>query len=165
MVLRAQVSIKTGEEISIQYITPLIGNVRRRPKIRKNWFFSCTCPRCQDPTEFGTFLSGVLCRTCLGRDGSDGVLLPKDSLDYESDWACGRDGCGTVVAGRTIATLIETMEREMDEYTETDLEKIEEKIEAWGRVLHGQHYLLLLLKRRLLGAMRLVEATGGDPPR
>ena len=153
--LLAQVPIKSGEEITVQYITDLVGNVRRRQQLRERWFFDCSCVRCADPTELGTFLSGVLCKKCSG-----GVLLPKDSLDYESDWACGRDGCGTVVAGRTIAALIETMEREMDQYTETDMDNLIEKVDELSQVLHAQHYLLLLVKRRLLGAMLRVEETG-----
>ena len=34
LVLRAQVGIKAGEEITIQYMTPMLGNVTRRRKIR-----------------------------------------------------------------------------------------------------------------------------------
>merc|ERR1712123_308942 len=92
LVLRAQVPIPAGEEITIQYMTPMLGNVTRRRKIRKNWFFDCTCSRCSDPTELGTFASGVVCRDCI-KEGRDGVLLPLDSLDYDSEWRCSQDSC------------------------------------------------------------------------
>ena len=69
--LTAQTSITMGEEITIQYMTPMLGNVQRKQKIKKNWYFDCSCPRCEDPTEKGTNVSGVLCSACLD------VLLPR----------------------------------------------------------------------------------------
>ena len=36
----------------------------RRYKIKNNWKFDCTCSRCNDKTEFGTFVDAVLCMKC-----------------------------------------------------------------------------------------------------
>ena len=54
--LRAQVDIKRGEEITIQYISHLFSNILRREEIVSNWMFECSCPRCEDPSELGTHL-------------------------------------------------------------------------------------------------------------
>ena len=54
--LRAQVDIKRGEEITIQYISHLFSNILRREEIVSNWMFQCSCPRCEDPSELGTHL-------------------------------------------------------------------------------------------------------------
>ena len=62
--LTAQTRIAAGDEISIQYVTPLLGNLQRRAKTVKNWYFECGCPRCQDPGERCTMVSGVICDLC-----------------------------------------------------------------------------------------------------
>ena len=54
--LRAQVDIKRGQEITIQYISHLFSNILRREEIVSNWMFQCSCPRCEDPSELGTNL-------------------------------------------------------------------------------------------------------------
>ena len=48
--------IRLGEEISVQYLSALYGNFKRRKKIREEWYFDCTCRRCSDSTERGTFI-------------------------------------------------------------------------------------------------------------
>ncbi len=80
-------AIRKGEEISTRYISStlgnlkfefliskqlivcgklaiLIGNIRRRDDIQRYWYFHCTCPRCVDPTELGTYMSAVKCNQC-----------------------------------------------------------------------------------------------------
>ena len=55
MTIRARRSIKQGEEITIQYISLLFGNSRRREEIKSCWFFECGCPRCSSISELGNF--------------------------------------------------------------------------------------------------------------
>jgi len=83
LMLRAQKDIACGEEITIQYISFMHGNYKRRRDIRSNWFFTCACSRCCDRTEFGTFLSAVLCAKCRGP-----VLPEEDDIDAAT-WICG----------------------------------------------------------------------------
>ena len=51
--VRAQRTIKKGEEITIQYLSFMFGHLRRKKTINSYWFFDCECPRCQDPKELG----------------------------------------------------------------------------------------------------------------
>jgi len=162
LVLRAQVPILAGEEITIQYMTPMLGNVTRRRKIRKNWFFDCTCSRCSDPTELGTFASGVVCRDCI-KEGRDGVLLPLDSLDYDSEWRCSQDSCSVRIDSSTMQAMISALEAELEGINESNVEVLQDLVLKWLGVLHPQHYLLLLLKRKLLAALKLVSSS--NPPR
>lgn len=152
LVLSSKIDIQSGEEVTIQYISPSMGNIRRRQQIRENWFFDCTCIRCQDSTELGTFLSAVLCQQCAS-DAFSGFLLPKDALDYSSSWVCSREECGAEESGTNITSMVNNMEAEVEEIGDTDLEMIEEKIAEWCLVLHSQHYLVLMLKRKLLSSM------------
>ena len=45
VVLRAQVDVPAGAEITITYLPQMISNVRRRAKIKRSWYFQCTCAR------------------------------------------------------------------------------------------------------------------------
>ena len=56
MYVRARALIPLGEEISVQYLSALYGNFKRRQKIKDEWYFDCTCRRCSDPVERGTFI-------------------------------------------------------------------------------------------------------------
>ena len=49
----AQVLIQKGEEVTITYTNLLRSTFERRAKLEHFWHFTCTCPRCQDPTELG----------------------------------------------------------------------------------------------------------------
>ena len=53
LTIRAKRSIKRGEEVTIQYISFLFGNSRRREEIKSCWFFECGCPRCSSISELG----------------------------------------------------------------------------------------------------------------
>jgi len=85
MYVRARSNIRKGEEISVQYLSALCGNFKRRQKIRDEWYFDCECRRCSDPTECGSFVSALKCDSCIS-----GNVLPVDSLDYNSKWKCTR---------------------------------------------------------------------------
>ena len=87
MYVRARSNIKKGEEISVQYLSALSGNFKRRQKIRDEWYFDCMCRRCSDPTECGSFVSALKCDICYS-----GVVLPTDPLQYDSIWTCSRYG-------------------------------------------------------------------------
>ena len=81
--LRAQVDIRAGEEITIQYISHLFSNILRREEIVSNWMFQCSCARCEDPSELGTHLGTILCSGCDG-----GHLLPEDNSYQCQVWRC-----------------------------------------------------------------------------
>lgn len=82
--LRASEPIKKGQEIVNQYVKPNIGTVSRRLILKNKWHFDCDCKRCNDPTEFGSNLSAILCQNCNG-----GKVLPKKPLNPTMAWSCG----------------------------------------------------------------------------
>ena len=63
-----------------RYTDALATNWERRKACTEKWNFPCGCDRCTDPTEFGTFTSGVTCCQC-----DSGTLL-LDNKDYM--WTC-----------------------------------------------------------------------------
>jgi hypothetical protein len=64
MEIRAQVPIKVGTELTIQYNSLLLGNRKRRELFRNIWYFDCKCSRCSDATEMGSYLNGLACQLC-----------------------------------------------------------------------------------------------------
>ena len=85
MRVRARKRIARGEEITVQYLSALHGNFKRRRKIREEWYFDCCCHRCSDPTECGSNISAVKCFEC-----PEGDLLPKTA--YSATWKCTKSG-------------------------------------------------------------------------
>jgi len=146
LTLRAQVDIKEGEEITIQYISFLFGNSRRRKEISSCWMFECKCRRCEDITELGTFMSAILCPQCKGT-----VLPENNSIDCQ-EWKCME--CGQKTEVEKVLEIVKELEEEMFNTMEHELEKYEKLLEKFSSLLHPNHYQLQILKRHLAGAFR-----------
>ncbi|XP_023320372.1 histone-lysine N-methyltransferase ASHR1 isoform X2 [Eurytemora carolleeae] len=58
---RAKTHILAGEELTWSYTSVLDTRSRIRERLKETWMFECTCSRCSDPTEFGTFFSSTKC--------------------------------------------------------------------------------------------------------
>ena len=145
MYVRARVAIKAGEELTVQYLSALWGNFKRRKKIREEWFFDCTCRRCSDRTECQSYVSGVKCFVCL-----NGTLLPRNSLDYDSEWFCSR--CDQEVCSSRIETLVQGLETEFNSILDTEeYWKYKDIIDKYsGTVLHPSHWILTTARRNLI---------------
>ena len=37
-------------------------------KLKEQWYFNCSCPRCADESEFGTWTSSISCPSCSRKD-------------------------------------------------------------------------------------------------
>jgi hypothetical protein len=129
----------------------MIGSLRRRDKIRNNWKFDCTCERCSDRTEFGSFVNAAKCQKC-----TKGFLLPDQALDYDSLWSC--DKCPEKVNSCTMMAIVKVLEGEAETFKEYQIEAVENQIQKWIKVLHPSHYLILTFKKRLLDLLSLHKA-------
>ena len=90
-------------------------------------------------------------------------MLPVNSLDYDSVWSCSQDDCQASMESSTINTIMSTMEAELEGIDDCNVDVLQDLVIQWMKVLHPQHYLILLVKRKLLAAMKLV--TSANPPR
>ena len=59
--------------------------------------------------------------------------------------------------------MVSALEAELEGINESNVEVLQDLVLKWLGVLHPQHYLLLLLKRKLLAALKLVSSS--NPPR
>jgi len=145
MDLRAQVDIKKGDEFSIQYISFLFGNTKRRGDIKACWMFECGCSRCEDTSELGSNLSALLCQDCQG------TVLPKSSDLNESTWSC--ESCSAEVPRTTATDIFCKLEAKMFDTYGTDVAKYELLLEEYSKALHPNNFQILLLERYLSEAM------------
>lgn len=60
----ATVDIPKGTTISASYTQPLYSTMRRRELLRQFKCFDCSCERCADPSEFGTYVGAIVCSKC-----------------------------------------------------------------------------------------------------
>ena len=81
MEVYAQKMIKKGEEITITYTSLLTFAPDKKEKICNTWHFTCSCERCSDPSELGSFTSSVCCPGCPKK----GFLLPCLEVEKEEE--------------------------------------------------------------------------------
>lgn len=62
LIVSSSEAIKKGEHISLCYTDQLWGTPNRRHHLHQTKFFWCSCKRCADVTEFGTYFSVVKCQ-------------------------------------------------------------------------------------------------------
>ena len=138
--------------------------VRRRRKIRQEWYFDCSCRRCSDPSECGTNISGVMCPHC-----HTGHCLPHNPLHYSSPWLCNKVSyfklenilqihdkyfvqCSRLTDCDKIEEIVTHVETELNNITNSgDFEQYKQFIQDYsGVILHKNHFLLTTAKRNLM---------------
>merc|ERR1712098_755612 len=90
----------------------------RRAKISGEWHFDCCCSRCEDPTELGTYISAVRCRSC-----KIGYLLPKEPLEEDTVWHCNK--CGMITNACTVLGLVDKIKSSVNKMQSKDIDKME----------------------------------------
>lgn len=141
LVLQAKTAVKKGEELTINYISPVQSTLRRKSKLRDKWFFECRCQRCSNTID--NHVSSLICQ--INQCG--GVLTAANpQLDY---WMCSK--CGHSIAKDDILYLENGIAKELQEVEDqNDLDKFQTLYEQYKHILHKNHYLLLLLKRHII---------------
>lgn len=149
MKLEAARTIMPGTELTITYTDYMMSHLQRKKFLSEQWHFDCQCPRCTDPTEFGTLTSGLPCTAC-----SSGLLLPTTAGSRVDKTACSLWTCH--LCGETCPlNLVE--ERERNLVCEARLlpkpftiRSSLEQLRALSRTLHSNHVLVMSLKQRFL---------------
>ena len=143
--VKARRDIEADEEITIQYITSILGTQKRRKKLRSDYYFDCKCRRCKDVTECRTFVSAIVCEACGER--SEHYMLPSNPLDEYSIWSCSH--CDFTLDVEDVVRKVDGIEDEITEITvKHDITSIQKFVEHYSQtILHPNHYLLLLAKR------------------
>ncbi|XP_076039649.1 SET domain-containing protein SmydA-8-like isoform X2 [Oratosquilla oratoria] len=167
-VVRTTRAIPKGDSITNPYTHALWGNKARSHHLSTTKLFVCTCPRCQDPTEFGSHTSSMICRTC-----KKGRLVPpspvsaaRSSLpevskeEYPSRavgaqpqkvellWEC--DSCGLQVPDATVDRMLLLAGALLKRVNVNDEKVLQKAIEGLCNILTPNHYILVEMKFALI---------------
>ncbi|KAK4873758.1 hypothetical protein RN001_013118 [Aquatica leii] len=147
--VRASIPIKKGEHISTMYTHALWGTQARREHLKETKYFACQCTRCKDPTELGTYLSGL---KCLGIDGQPcgGTQLPLEPCNDRTEWAC--DKCCIRLTNDEVAFLVNKIGEEVDyvQLSNPTVKEMRDLLEKIQNFLHPHHYHVYSVKHSLL---------------
>ncbi|ODM97772.1 Protein msta, isoform A [Orchesella cincta] len=103
--------------------------------------FKCSCRRCLDPTELGSFFSGVKCTSC--DDFEQGYLLPETPAEGNASWRCFNTACCSTADGTSVSKDVNKIHKEIIENTNS-LQGLLTLLKAnEGDKLHRNHYLIM----------------------
>ncbi|KAL0106622.1 hypothetical protein PUN28_016359 [Cardiocondyla obscurior] len=150
----AVTSIKKGEHLSTMYTHALWSTRARREHLLATKYFTCRCKRCADPTELGTHLGTLNC-PC-----KNGLMLPKDPLNLNTDWFC--DTCPGTVTSAEIAQLTDRLEDEVAEVMkQANEETLSDLLSRLTVLLHPGHQHCISVSHSL---MQLLSAADSRKP-
>jgi hypothetical protein len=145
----ARTRIAKGEPITTRYIPYTQGTVARRQALYDKWYFNCTCQLCSDPTEGGSYFSGVACEKC-----HNGYLLPVINSDQPT-WQCHH--CDD--DSQEVDEIIKFMNLMAIKATEANSFTILQKtVDTLKAKLHPNHYILVRLEQKMARIMSADKA-------
>ena len=131
--------IEQGQEITTSYLEPFHTNIQRRAILLRGKSFECSCQRCADPTEFGTFASSFKCQKC-----EKGYMLTNNSLSLSADWFC--DKCDERCPGKSAMEFDNNLAEEGKVVNRNNLANIDKFLRTYEQILHPNHIFLCQLK-------------------
>ncbi|KAH8355014.1 hypothetical protein KR093_004016 [Drosophila rubida] len=147
--VRAGCDIKKGDHLKITYTNILWGTQMRQHHLRMTKHFSCRCPRCEDPTEYGSYVSAMLClgdvsKTC------DGLQLPVEPLNEQTQWKC--DTCPMLVDAAYVTEVQTHMTEEVERLLAGNptASEVELLLARLSQLLHPNHFHMFNLKHTLI---------------
>ena len=145
MSVKSMKPIQAGEELTISYCKLFSGRLERKNYCEQNWFFTCTCARCQDRTDLGTNFDTHLCRTC----GSS--VLPLD-LDNNSPWIC--ENCSSLTNSSSIFKTETRLRERLNQLQDEECSVFHHEIflKDCSTLLHPGHNIVMRAKCKLLMA-------------
>ncbi|XP_012550660.3 SET domain-containing protein SmydA-8 [Bombyx mori] len=143
LVCHASVDINIGDIIYYNYTDALKGTDVRQQHLLIGKYFKCTCSRCMDITEVGTYMSSAMCPEC--KFG----YVSRTSLQ---EWTC--KDCGKEFKHSDVERKVACCTAKLQTINKNDERELEEYIRNVSLVLAPNHYLLLDAKQRLAGLLR-----------
>lgn len=148
----ATVPISKGTVLTTSYTQPLWGTLARRSHLQTVKCFTCSCDRCKDPTEFGTYLGSINCSKCNPlKDSPKLSALPKmlsiDPLNNAAEWKCER--CNHKIPARQMTWGNDAIRKEIQSLGTTHPKPFEEFLEKYKQALHPTNYHILEVKYTL----------------
>ncbi|MCL4144495.1 UNVERIFIED_CONTAM: hypothetical protein GTU68_042503 [Idotea baltica] len=162
LVVRAAVDIKRGDHLQSCYTESLSTTVARQDHLLTSKFFTCKCERCLDPSELGTYMSAMLCPSCMKnkpdtkKDKKNeepsvdlttyGVVVQKDPSSPSSPWECLT--CNSPLDSDYVVRMTSVMTEEADELEASNqtIKSCEAFLEKWSSMYHKNYAVFLNIK-------------------
>ena len=113
-------------------------SLRRQFLLQNQWYFSCECRRCQDPTECDTMGNSITCTFCNNEDDSKHFMFPRNPRDQESEWICNRNP-SHICPANDVKSLIAEIEAVIEHF-----EKVYFRLNVL-MISHTRHNFLCLI--------------------
>ncbi|XP_064213006.1 SET domain-containing protein SmydA-8 [Tribolium castaneum] len=113
MVVRASKFIPQGSEIFHSYSRLIWSTSARRFHLYRTKHFLCKCQRCEDPTEFGSYIGSILCKVC-----KTGKVIPTNSLQTDK-WQC--EVCGSLIKKEEVANITFVLGSALNSFDDDDV--------------------------------------------
>ncbi|CAI6343887.1 unnamed protein product [Macrosiphum euphorbiae] len=140
LIRTAAAAVESGGHLSISYTDVLWGTAQRLAHLADTKFFVCKCPRCSDPTELGTYFSGVKCATedCMGYSLPN--VHPSTDDPFDVEWTC--NFCSTVADPNQIELSLAHVGRDMAAMNRRDPKHCQMFLDHYVSAgdLHPNHY-------------------------
>jgi hypothetical protein len=146
--LVSTVPIKKGEIISVTYTQTLWATLARRQHLKLSKCFDCTCARCSDPTELGTYLGAIYCSQCK-KSGQKlkSKIISSSPLEASAPWKC--EICSHMIPGRQMAWGNDSIRQEITALDKSKPQALEDFLDKYKDSLHPTNWHMLQVKYAL----------------
>jgi hypothetical protein len=142
MFVYATVDINKGESVTTTYTNTFWNTSTRRVHLQSAKCFDCTCARCSDPTELGTYVGAINCTKC-----NQGKVISTDPLQNLAQWRC--NSCGNEMTAKQIEWGNQALRDEIDKLDKRGPKDLEDFLEKYKNVLHPTNGHVLQVKHAL----------------
>lgn len=154
--IRAITPIVKGQHLTLSYANLLWGTQERKDYMKKLRHLSCSCPRCIDPTELGTYFGAMI---CFGSEAEPckGVQLPLNPTHKNPTWICNK--CDIKLPDKEVFKFVQHLSKEVDKMLKTrpKVDELKELLGKLERFLHSHHYLVHRVKYELVQVLSVEE--------
>ncbi|XP_023326741.1 uncharacterized protein LOC111700149 isoform X2 [Eurytemora carolleeae] len=148
--------IEKGSIISATYTNTLWPTLQRREHLNMSKCFWCSCRRCRDPTELGSYLSAIRCSRCLGfRDNVQNndlqYITPTNPLNPESLWKCSK--CTNIQKASQIKSGNASVSNELSQVNKGSCEALLKFLHAQEPVLGPNNHHVVEVKYTIVSIL------------
>ena len=145
MTVRAGRAIKKGSEITHSYVDTQEPYLVRQELLKMGKFFQCSCSRCTDPTELGTYSSALKCPKCRAA-----VVSTNPSITT-AEWGCVKcdktfDCLKISRVTGAVKDALEKLEPNTTNPKMCDIPAHEAFLKKFGQILHENHVHMVMAK-------------------
>jgi hypothetical protein len=146
--LVSTVPIKKGDVICVTYTQTLWGTLARREHLKQFKCFECSCARCSDETELGTYLGAINCSQCK-KSGANGnsMIVSTNPLDPAATWRC--KVCSHAIPGRQMLWGNDSIRHEIAALDKSEPQALEGFLDKYKTALHPTNWHMLQVKYAL----------------